>query len=110
MAVKQLSIFVENKEGKLVTITDAIANANIDIRAMSVADTTSYSWCVRIVAVTILMHWQRCVRIPKRIDVPSSRNMASKSTTFAMMTTSFGVAVSCHCLTAAIKSASTGVD
>ena len=42
MAVKQLSIFVENKEGKLVTIIDAIANAKIDIRAMSVADTQDF--------------------------------------------------------------------
>ena len=42
MAIKQLSIFVENKEGKLVTITDSIANANIDIRAMSVADTQDF--------------------------------------------------------------------
>lgn len=42
MAVKQLSIFVENKEGKLVTITDSIAKAGIDIRAMSVADTQEF--------------------------------------------------------------------
>ena len=42
MAVNQLSIFVENKEGKLVTITDSIANANVDIRAMSVADTQDF--------------------------------------------------------------------
>ena len=42
MAVKQISIFVENKEGKLVTITDAIATAGIDIRAMSVADTQDF--------------------------------------------------------------------
>ena len=49
MAVKQLSIFVENKEGKLVTITDAIANAKIDIRAMSVADTQDFGICRLIV-------------------------------------------------------------
>lgn len=42
MAIKQLSIFVENKEGKLVTITDSIANAGIDIRALSVADTQDF--------------------------------------------------------------------
>ena len=42
MAVKQLSIFVENREGKLVTITDSIANAGVDIRAMSVADTQDF--------------------------------------------------------------------
>ena len=38
MAINQISIFVENKEGKLVTITDSIANAGIDIRALSVSD------------------------------------------------------------------------
>ena len=42
MAIKQLSIFVENREGTLVTITDAIAHANVDIRAMSVADTNDF--------------------------------------------------------------------
>ena len=42
MAIKQISIFVENKEGKLVTITDAIANVGIDIRALSVADTQDF--------------------------------------------------------------------
>jgi len=42
MAVKQLSIFVENREGKLAAITDAIAGADVDIRAMSVADTQDF--------------------------------------------------------------------
>lgn len=42
MAIKQLSIFVENKEGTLCTITDALANASIDIRAMSIADTQDF--------------------------------------------------------------------
>lgn len=42
MAIKQLSIFVENREGTLVTATDAIAKAGVDIRAMSVADTKDF--------------------------------------------------------------------
>ena len=42
MAIKQLSIFVENREGTLVTVTDAIAQAGVDIRAMSVADTNDF--------------------------------------------------------------------
>ena len=42
MAIKQLSIFVENREGTLVNVTDAIAKANVDIRAMSVADTNDF--------------------------------------------------------------------
>ena len=42
MAIKQLSIFVENREGTLVTVTDAITKAGVDIRAMSVADTNDF--------------------------------------------------------------------
>lgn len=42
MAIKQLSIFVENREGTLVTVTDAIAKGGVDIRAMSVADTNDF--------------------------------------------------------------------
>ena len=42
MFVKQLSIFVENKSGRLADIIDAIADAGIDIRAVSIADTTDF--------------------------------------------------------------------
>lgn len=42
MSIKQLSIFVENEAGKLKEITDSIAAANVDIRAMSIADTKEF--------------------------------------------------------------------
>ena len=42
MAIKQLSVFVENREGTLSTITDALAEEKIDIRAMCVADTQEF--------------------------------------------------------------------
>ncbi|MEG1743760.1 MAG: hypothetical protein RR246_06290 [Clostridia bacterium] len=42
MFVKQLSIFVENKLGRLSEIIGAIAQSKIDIRAMSMADTTNF--------------------------------------------------------------------
>ena len=42
MFIKQLSIFVENKSGRLAEITAIIAKAGIDIRALSVADTTNF--------------------------------------------------------------------
>ena len=42
MAIKQLSVFVENKEGKLREITDILAKAGIDIRALSIADTSKF--------------------------------------------------------------------
>ncbi len=42
MAVKQLSVFLENKRGALSTIADVLAEGNIDLKAMTVADTKDY--------------------------------------------------------------------
>ena len=42
MSIKQISIFVENKSGRLAEITAVIAAAGIDIRALSIADTTDF--------------------------------------------------------------------
>ena len=49
MAIRQLSIFVENKQGSLHEITDALAKANINLRSMCIADTSNYG-IVRIIA------------------------------------------------------------
>ena len=40
MAVKQISIFIENKEGRIKKAIDTLAQQNINIRALSIADTT----------------------------------------------------------------------
>lgn len=42
MQIQQLSIFVENKSGRLAEITEALAGANVDIRAISIADTSDF--------------------------------------------------------------------
>ncbi|MBQ9159857.1 MAG: amino acid-binding protein [Methanobrevibacter sp.] len=42
MAVKQISIFVENKEGRIKKAINTLAEENINIRALSIADTTKY--------------------------------------------------------------------
>lgn len=42
MQVQQLSVFVENKSGRLAEITEAIAKAGIDIRALTIADTRDF--------------------------------------------------------------------
>ncbi|MEG2074554.1 MAG: ACT domain-containing protein [Angelakisella sp.] len=42
MTVKQLSVFVENKPGSLAEITAVLHRESIDIRALSIADTTSF--------------------------------------------------------------------
>lgn len=52
MAINQLSVFVENKKGTILTITRAIANAGVDIRALSVADTQDFGILRLIVSDT----------------------------------------------------------
>lgn len=42
MIVKQLSVFVENKKGRLVAITETLATADVDISALSLADTSDF--------------------------------------------------------------------
>ena len=42
MMIKQLSVFVENKAGRMAEITKAIGDAGVDIRALSVADTSDF--------------------------------------------------------------------
>lgn len=42
MIIKQISIFVENKHGRMAEITKTLAKNNVDIRAMSIADTADY--------------------------------------------------------------------
>lgn len=42
MLIQQISAFVENKKGRLSEITKALSQAGIDIRALSIADTTDF--------------------------------------------------------------------
>lgn len=42
MNVKQLSVFLENKEGKLKKAVNAMSQAGVNIRALSIADSSKY--------------------------------------------------------------------
>lgn len=42
MSLKQLNVFVENKQGALVAITDTLAKHEVNIRALSIADTEEF--------------------------------------------------------------------
>ena len=42
MSLKQLTVFVQNKQGSLVAITDTLAKHNVNIRALSIADTEDF--------------------------------------------------------------------
>ena len=42
MFIKQISIFVENKFGRIAKIVDTLSENNINISALSIADTTDF--------------------------------------------------------------------
>lgn len=42
MRVKQISIFLENKSGRLAAVTRLLGEAGINIRALSIADTSDF--------------------------------------------------------------------
>ncbi|MBI4634574.1 MAG: ACT domain-containing protein [Deltaproteobacteria bacterium] len=42
MKVEQISVFLENKSGSLADVTEVMARAGINIRALSLADTTDF--------------------------------------------------------------------
>ena len=42
MAIKQLTVFVPNRKGAIVQVTDILAKNNINIRALSIAETGDF--------------------------------------------------------------------
>ena len=42
MAIKQLTVFVQNKKGTVVSLTDILSKNNINLRALSIAETQDF--------------------------------------------------------------------
>ena len=42
MAIKQLTVFVQNSKGTIVSVTDILAKNDINIRALSIAETKDF--------------------------------------------------------------------
>ena len=42
MAIKQLTVFVQNQKGSVVSVTDVLAKNNINLRALSIAETQDF--------------------------------------------------------------------
>ena len=42
MAIKQLTVFVENKKGTMVSVTDILSKNDVNIRALSIAETQDF--------------------------------------------------------------------
>ena len=49
MAIKQITVFVQNKKGTVVSITDILAKNNINLRALSIAETQEFG-ILRLIA------------------------------------------------------------
>ena len=42
MAIKQLTVFVQNQKGTVVSVTDILSKNNVNIRALSIAETQDF--------------------------------------------------------------------
>ena len=42
MAMKQLTVFVQNKKGSVVSVTDILSKNNVNLRALSIAETQEF--------------------------------------------------------------------
>ena len=74
MAIKQLSVFLENRRGKMTEITEALASKGIDMRALSLADTNEFGLLRMVVsdpdaAYTILREAGMMVRLSEVVAI-----------------------------------------
>lgn len=89
MLVDQISVFLENKAGRLAEVTSILGEANVNIRALSLADTSDFGILRLIVsnpemAVQVLHAKEFATRITKVIaveivDEPGGLSKALKS-------------------------------
>ena len=66
MFIKQLSIFIENKVGRLQAIMDTLSENNINIRALSIAETTEFG-ILRIITPDV----DKAKKVLREVDVIS---------------------------------------
>lgn len=69
MFVKQVSVFLENKAGKLGNITGILRKEKIDIRAFSIADTTEFG-----ILRLIVKEPERAVDVLRNADMTAQLN------------------------------------
>ena len=69
MLIKQISVFMENRPGRLAEITNVLSENNIDMRAINIADTTDFG-ILRMI-----------VNDPKRAEKVLRENNMTASTT-----------------------------
>ena len=65
--VKQISVFVENKKGRLARITDVLGKGGIDLVALSIADTTNFG-----IMRCIVNDPEKALKLLKENDITAS--------------------------------------
>jgi hypothetical protein len=65
--VKQISVFLENKAGRLAEVTRILGEKNINIRALSVADTTDFG-----ILRLIVNDPERAIKVLKEAEFTAS--------------------------------------
>lgn len=88
--VKQLSVFVENKHGRIMEILGALAEHSVDIKALSVADSTDFGIMRMIVsddelAKKVLTEEGVIVRVNNVIAVAVNDEPGALMKTFAIL-------------------------
>ncbi len=63
MKIKQISVFIGNKKGRLAMVTEVLEKEGIDIRALSLADTADFGMLRMIVDDP-----EKCAAVLKRND------------------------------------------
>ena len=66
MFIKQLSIFIENKVGRLQAIMDTLSENDINIRALSIAETTEFG-ILRIITPDV----DKAKKVLREVDIIS---------------------------------------
>ncbi len=67
--IKQISVFVENKKGRLARITEVLGEGGIDLIALSIADTTNFG-----IMRCIVSNPDKAIKLLKSNDFTASTN------------------------------------
>ncbi|MBE6915671.1 MAG: acetolactate synthase [Ruminococcaceae bacterium] len=90
MTLHQLSVFIENKSGRLSEIISILAKSGVDIRALSIADTTDFGILRLIVndvdlAVSILKENNMAVSKTEVIGIKPKDEIGALANLFALL-------------------------
>ena len=67
MAIKQLTVFVQNQKGTVASVTDSLSKTDINLRALSIAETQDFG-ILRLIVNDVLYCGERVYRLYRRAE------------------------------------------